>query len=205
MVCGLSALDFLIYYYRMIASLSGTVLRSSHDSIVVDVQGVGYRVFVTPEENRRHAEGHPVFLHTYLAVRENAMDLYGFSELRDLQAFELLLTVSGIGPKSALSVLSLVSTDTLRSAVMSGDAGYLTKVSGVGKKTAEKIVLELKDKGMLLSGDAPHTVAQGDEEALEALRAMGYTLQEARDALKRVSKETVGSSARLKEALQQLG
>ncbi len=205
MVCGLSALDFLIYYYRMIASLSGTVSRSSHDSIVVDVQGVGYRVFVTSEENGRHTGGHPVFLHTYLAVRENAMDLYGFSELRDLQAFELLLTVSGIGPKSALSVLSLVSTDTLRAAVTQGDAGYLTKVSGIGKKTAEKIVLELKDKAALLGESTGTTIKNGDEEALEALRAMGYTLQEARDALKQVSKDTVGSSARLKEALQQLG
>lgn len=189
----------------MIASLSGTVIRTSPDSLVVDVHGVGYRVFATSEEVARHEIDTTVFLHTYLAVRENALDLYGFSELSDMRAFELLLTVSGIGPKSALSVLSLVPTETLCSAVAQGDAGYLTKVSGIGKKTAEKIVLELKDKIAVLGSVGQSISAHGDEEALEALRAMGYTLNEARDALKRVSRSTEGGSARLREALKQLG
>lgn len=189
----------------MIASISGTIARTTHDSIVVDVHGVGYRVFVTSDEQLRHTIGDSTFFHTYLAVRENALDLYGFSELPDLRAFELLLTVSGIGPKSALSVLSLVPTETLRAAVVQGDAGYLTKVSGIGKKTAEKIILELKDKAALLGEPSDTSVGKGEEEALEALRTMGYTLNEAREALKLVPHSVEGSSARLREALKQLG
>ena len=141
---------------------------------------------------------------THLAVRENILDLYGFSSEEELRLFELLLTVSGIGPKSGLAVLDIATVETLRTAIAGGNASYLTKVSGIGKKTAEKIVLELQDKvGAIVEGSA--ATLHGDSEALEAMRALGYSQAEARDALRKVSSEIEGSSDRLREALRILG
>jgi Holliday junction DNA helicase RuvA len=115
---------------------------------------------------------------------------------------ELLLTISGVGPKSALNILSLASADIIKSAVKEQNPAYLSKTSGIGKKTAEKVVYELKDKIHAL-GEAAPTIS-GDEDALEALTSMGYTLAEAREALKRVPSSVTGSNARLKEALKKL-
>lgn len=187
----------------MIRYLEGTVLSAGADHAILVVGGVGYKVHATPETIARCSEGELAQVHTYLAVRENALDLYGFLTTGELSLFELLLTVSGIGPKSALGVLSLASPEAVRTAIHEGDASYLTKVSGIGKKTAEKIVHELKDKAALLGEVVAR--AGGDDDAIEALHAMGYTLQEARDAMKRVARDVEGGSARLREALKQLG
>jgi Holliday junction DNA helicase RuvA len=119
-------------------------------------------------------------------------------------SFELLLSVSGIGPKSALGILDIASSETLRSAIASGNAAYLTSVSGIGKKTAEKIVLELKDK-IIASGSAGPAMPKGDMEALEAMRALGYSADEGRTALREVPPEVEGTSERLREALRLLG
>jgi Holliday junction DNA helicase RuvA len=135
-------------------------------------------------------------------VREDALDLYGFLHENERKMFGLLLTVSGIGPKSAMSILSLAGIDTLASAISSGKASYLTSVSGIGKKTAEKVVLELKDK---MEGLGARPVSGSDEGALEALRAMGYSVKEAREALQQVPDGVEGESARLREALRALG
>ena len=142
-----------------------------------------------------------VWIHT--VVREDALDLYGFPDENDLALFELLLTVSGIGPRSALGVLDIASAETLRAAIATGNATYLTSGAGVGKKTAEKIVLELKDK--LSAGEAATAMPKGDLEALEAMRSLGYSADEARKALRLVDAEVEGSSERLREALRILG
>lgn len=188
----------------MIGHLTGTVSRRGDKGVVLDVNGVGYRVWVTLEKLKQLKAGAKATLYTHLAVRENALDLYGFGEPRELEFFELLLSVSGIGPKSALGILSLAPPETLEKAILAADAAYLTKVSGVGKKSAEKIVLELKDKlgGLARGGGAE---LQTEAETVEALQALGYTLAEARAALKNVPASVGDAGERIKLALRQLG
>ncbi|MCR4330264.1 MAG: Holliday junction branch migration protein RuvA, partial [Patescibacteria group bacterium] len=147
---------------------------------------------------------HTVSLWTHLAVRETSLDLYGFLEQPELEFFEMLITISGIGPKSALGILSVAPIDTIKHAIASGDTSYLTKVSGIGKKNAEKIVVELRDKlggAHALDG----TMLKEDADVVAVLQSIGYSVKEARDALKGISKDTVGTSEKIKEALKQLG
>lgn len=173
------------YYTGMIGHLKGTVLAQDLKSIILDVSGVGYKVF-TNTTTLPTGKAQNLELWTYLAVRENALDLYGFVKQEELHFFELLMTVSGIGPKSAMGILGVATIQNLRHAITSGDVSHLTKVSGIGKKNAEKIVLELKDKLEGLSVDLSHSVS-GDVDALEALKSLGYGEREAREALKKVS------------------
>jgi Holliday junction DNA helicase RuvA len=187
----------------MIGALRGTVMKLRENHLVLEVGGVGYKVAVLKELLKRTKEGASLSLATHLAVREDLLDLYGFVHEEELALFEQLLTVSGIGPKSALAVLDIASVETLSSAIASGNASYLTNVSGIGKKTAEKIVLELKDKVTAKQGAGSMPV--GDQEALEAMRSLGYSASEARDALRKVPASVEGGSARLKEALRVLG
>lgn len=187
----------------MIGHLTGTTLAAGERFLLLDVQGVGYKVAATPETIRRARKEGRVSLFTHLAVRENALDLYGFFDGEELGLFEMLIEVSGIGPRTALQVLSLAGVETLRKAISSEDVSYLTKVSGIGQKTAKKIVLELKEKmGAAHPESAGHLKEESD--AVEALRSLGYSLEEAREALKKV-KEATGTSARVKEALRILG
>lgn len=185
----------------MIGYLEGEVKTIGLGSCVVLIGGIGYKVFTTKDSLLRQVTGSRVNFWTHHVVREDVEDLYGFSSEAELKLFELLLTVSGIGPKSALSVLDTVSIETLRSAISQNRAEYLTKVSGIGKKTAEKIVLELKDK----VGIGEESTLKGDEEALEALRALGYSSAEARDTLRKVPSQFSNSNDRLREALKLLG
>lgn len=190
----------------MIGHLKGTLLETEDRSIILSVQGVGYRIFCLPETLLRlsRKEGECLSFWTYLAVRENALDLYGFEDKQEKNFFELLLTVSGIGPRSALSVLSVSSVVSLSSAVRSGDITYLTKVSGIGRKTAEKIVIELKDKlGLGYAGE--QSELEDESLVIEALKSLGYAQGDIREALKGVSDEVVGTSNRIKAALKYLG
>ena len=188
----------------MIGYLEGVVKTVRAGHCILGVGGVGYKVAATKQTLATLAGGSDASLWTHLAVKENALDMYGFSSEEELKFFELLLSVSGIGPKSALAILDIASVETLRSAISHGKAEYLTKVSGIGRKTAEKIVLELKDKvGAALEGT--RAALQGDEEALEAMRALGYSAQEARDALRKVPSAVERSKDRLREALKILG
>jgi len=193
----------------MISSLSGKVAELGGSFAVIDVGGVGYKAFMSQDVLRRLKIGADTLLHTYLAVREDAMDLYGFLDKKDKNAFELLITISGIGPKSALNILSLVSADTLYGAIRTGSTAHLVKVSGIGKKTAEKIVLELKDKlgsiGGESVGEAMSEEMTSDLEAIEALKALGYEADESREALKKIGQEVSGVSAKVKAALRVLG
>jgi len=190
--------------YSMIGHLAGTVSAVRPGYAIISAGSVGYKVFATRELLLTLKQDAEASVWTHLAVRESILDLYGFSGEEELRLFELLLTVSGIGPKSALAILDIASVETLRSAISAGNASYLTKVSGIGKKTAEKIVLELRDKVGASQGGSEASL-RGDEEALEAMRALGYSQGEARDALRKVPQEIERSNERLREALRILG
>ncbi len=189
----------------MIAKLTGTLDSRTTRFAVLDVGGVGYKVFVSEETLKTlpTIAGAALSLWTHLAVRENALDLYGFAAREELEFFELLLGVSGIGPKSALAILSLAPPETLARAIGASDSSYLTRVSGIGKKSAEKIIIELRDKIGTLELGGESLAEEG--EAIEALQALGYTLREARAALKRVGAETAGTGDKVKAALKLLG
>ncbi len=192
----------------MIARLRGAVIDVRADSVILDVAGVGYKVRAgAPVLAQAHERrGEELSVYTYLAVREDALELYGFETSEELSLFELLIGVSGIGPKSALSIMNLGDTEGLRSAIANGDIAYLTRVSGIGRKTAEKIVLELREKagGMESSADGG-SVTGADADVIDALTSLGYTLRQAREALKSVPKEITGTSDKLREALRILG
>lgn len=188
----------------MIGHIEGTVRALRPGFCVVGANGVGYKIAATKETLAHLREGQETSLWTHLTVREDVLDLYGFSAESELRFFELLVTVPGVGPKSALAILNVASAETLRSAIAAGNDSYLTNVSGIGKKTAQKILLELREK----VGKAAEAVAgqlESDEEALAAMRALGYSLQEGRDALKKVPSSIEGSRERLREALKILG
>lgn len=187
----------------MIASLSGTVRHKDLNSLTVDVAGVGYKVFVLTDTSREAELSSPIFLWIHTAVRENALDLFGFGDREGLEIFELLITISGIGPKTALGIMNIATPTMLRQAVANEDTTYLTKVSGIGKKTAEKIVLELRGKLVAEKGDK-RADFRTEGDALEALVSLGYSERDARDALKHVPKEAVSTEARVKAALKLL-
>lgn len=187
----------------MIASLSGTIRHKDTTSLVIDVGGVGYRVAVPADVSLATSLSQPVFLWTHLAVRETSLDLFGFLERETLEIFELLITISGIGPKTALGILNVASPATLRQAVGSGDTSYLTRVSGIGKKNAEKIVMELKDK-LIVTDEEKSMDTRTEGDAMEALLSLGYSERDARDALKKVDKTVKGASDRVKQALKVL-
>ncbi|MEK7069136.1 MAG: Holliday junction branch migration protein RuvA [Patescibacteria group bacterium] len=188
----------------MIGHIKGEVLSVHAGIAIVSAGGLGYKISTTRDTIARLKIGHEVSLWTHLAVRETALDLYGFEREDDLHFFELLLIVPGIGPKSALAILDLADVDTLKNAISTGNAEYLTKVSGVGKKTANKLVLELREKVGAGSERGMRAISL-DEEAQEAMHALGYTPAESRDALRKVPASIEGSSARLREALRMIG
>lgn len=171
--------------------------------LLVDVSGVSYKVFVTADTALDVVEGESVFLWTYLSVKENALDLFGFSDKETLDIFELLIGISGIGPKTALGILGVATPSMLRQAVATEDTSYLTKVSGIGKKNAEKIVLELRDKLDVTTVDMGANM-RGESDVAEALLSLGYSDREVRDVVKKISKDITGASARVREALKLL-
>lgn len=188
----------------MIAKLKGKIEYLRDNYAVVDVGGVGYKVFVSAFTMGKIASEKEVsfFIHTY--VREDILTLYGFPTLAELEMFELLLSVSGIGPKAAMGILSIADPKTIRTAIINEDPAILTKVSGVGKRTAERVIVELKNKvADLTVGEKEEAIA--DNDALEALASMGYSVTEAREALKHVSKDVKDVGERVKMALKNLG
>ena len=196
----------------MIASVRGSVLRAGLDSVVVDVGGVGMLVHTTPRTAAGLRTGQPASLATSLVVREESLTLYGFADEDERSLFETVQTVSGVGPRLALAMLAVHSPDAVRAAVTAGDLVALTKVPGIGRKGAERIVLELRDKIGVPSepvsvGDRPATAAwQG--QVREALVGLGWTVRQADDAVEAVTPmESDGAtvSALLKAALQELG
>lgn len=190
----------------MISHLKGILETRAEKYVIMDIGGVGFKVFVSAAtlENLPVA-GQSAALHTHLNVREEALDLYGFLTQEELKFFELLLTISGVGPKVALGVLSIASVKTLVSAVAKGEVEFLTKVSGIGTKIAQKIILELKDKIVKLGFEAGEAATLEDYEVIDALIGLGYTPNQARRAVRDLPKNTKGVEKRIKEALKTLG
>ena len=182
----------------MIGSIRGKVILKTDKFLVVETGGVGYKINATPETISQTKD--EAFLWTYTHVREDAIDLYGFRDRDNLGFFEMLLGVPSIGPRSALAILGIATLETLRKAISTGDTNYLTKVSGIGRKTAEKIVVELRDK----IGDEKGISLEGELDVLEALRSLGYSREEARAALKKV-KNAGDTNSKIREALKILG
>lgn len=190
----------------MISSISGKIQEVGGNFVVINIGNLGYKVYVAADLLRELTVGKEAHLSTHLAVREDALDLYGFASLKEKNIFELLITISGIGPKSALNILSSVSPDTLISAIRSGSTAHLTKISGIGRKTAEKIVLELKDKVSTIHG-GDSTSSGGlasDLDAIEALTSLGYNVDESREALKKISPKITDVGAKVTAALKLL-
>ena len=189
----------------MITRLEGTLLEINPGEAVISVNGVGYQVRMTSDTlvELKKQLNQEVIVRTHLSVREDSHDLYGFVEKDELEFFELLITIPGIGPKSALAILSAANPETIRQAVALDDPEYLTKASGIGRKTAEKIVRELEGKVGAIAKGSERPYHDGD--AVEGLTALGYSEREAREALKKIPVEIVGVSKRITEALRLLG
>ena len=188
----------------MIAHVSGIVAEKFAGSIIVDVAGIGYEIAVPLGDYESVTLGEEVKFYTYHHVREQAEELFGFSSLAAKKLFELLITVQGVGPKAGLAILSLGTAEQVRNAIANSDAVYVTKASGVGKKTAERVVVDLADKVGLpthYEKAAVQTELNTNDEALEALMALGYTLADATRALENVD-PTSPTSQRVREALK---
>ena len=189
----------------MIGSISGHIKLKTDKFLIVEAAGVGYKVSVSPDVlSKAGKTGDEIALWIHTHVREDILDLYGFKDREEQEFFEMLINVSGIGPKGALSILGIASLATLRKAISTGDTAYLTKISGIGRKTAEKIVIELRDKIASDASGKGGTSLQRELDALEALKSLGYSQNEAREALKKVSPE-VNTNAKIREALKILG
>ena len=202
----------------MISYIRGTLAEKNEDSAVVEAHGVGYQIFVpVPVLSELPPLGESVKIYTYFSVREDGMSLFGFLSRQDLAMFKQLIGVNGIGPKSALGILSALRPDVLRMAVASGDAKTISRAPGVGPKTAQRIILDLKDKirpedvlagGLEESLAVPEEISgvgQAGKEAVEALTALGYSAAEAAGAVKKVKiTEEMTAEDVLKVALRHL-
>jgi Holliday junction DNA helicase RuvA len=191
----------------MIAALEGTVSEMLLDTIIIDVNGVGYGVYVTNEDYGVLKSGAKVRLCIYEHVREQSHDLFGFTRRETQSLFEMLLNVNGVGPKMALNLLSVGSVEAVSQAISEGDVAFIQRANGVGKRVAERVVIELKDKvgsgnldldasGLLKAAHLSHS-----DEAIEALQALGYSALDAAHALKGIDPE-LPSEERIKMALK---
>lgn len=200
-----------MYYY-----ISGTLALLSLSTAVIDAGGVGYRLTVSSNTFSALAgkEGSPAKLFTYFSVREDAMELFGFADEEEKTAFELLISVSGVGPKAAMAILSVMTPSRLSGAVMSGDAKSIAKANGVGAKTAARVVLELKDKigkaigsapagDGSLTADIPDTGNSAVADAQAALMVLGYSRAEANYALARLD-SGLDTETLIREGLKRL-
>jgi len=190
----------------MIAHVSGVIVEKFGSSVIVDVHGIGYEVqLASGDFDNSEVESSAKF-YTYHHVREQSQELFGFSSLIAKKLFELLITVQGVGPKAALAILSLGNTESVRNAIANGDSVFITRASGIGKKTAERVVVDLSDKvGHAVRSDVDDMgrsgYIPGNDEALEALMALGYNLSDATKALEGVSTE-LSTSERVTQALR---
>ena len=184
----------------MIAHLRGLLLSKSPNAVIIDCNGVGYELAISVSTfTELGAEGSTVKLHVHTHVREDALALFGFAELTEKRLFEKLLTISGIGPKLAITVLSGISAERLVGAIRAGDHATLTKIPGIGKKTAERVVLELKDKLDDMVGSVPETGAKPSlgavaDDVLSALVNLGYPRPVAQKAVETAAKDTAVAS-----------
>ena len=197
-------------YYKiivMISYLEGKLISKNDKYATVLVGGIGYKIFMSAEALKKIQQSdEDVKIFTYLNVREDALDLYGFLTEQEKELFEMLIMVSGVGPKSALAILALGDPAALAGAISREDIKFLTEVAGIGIKTAKKISVELKDKVAGLSFElGEDAYASSDAEAIEVLTTLGWSNKEAREALQRVPREITSAEQRVKEAMKLLG
>jgi Holliday junction DNA helicase RuvA len=180
--------------------IEGKIIDRNFNDLVVNSGGVGYRIFCTPNTINHFSIGKTVSLWLYTSVRENAIDIYGFLNKEELNFFELLLTINGIGPKSAITIMGTASIETIHDGLQSGDSVYLSKITGIGKKTAEKIMIGLKDKIGILENNQTESAGSF---AIDALTALGYSEKDARQAVQKI-KDKENTENIVKEALKNL-
>ncbi len=189
----------------MIAHISGKIAEKFNGSIIVDVSGVGYEVIVPQYEYDKAILDNSIKLYTYHHIREQSQELFGFSSLAAKKIFELLITVQGIGPKAGIAIMSLGEYEQVRNAIANEDSKYIQKANGVGKKSAERVIVDLKDKvGLATSYNTEEEKVDGNisgDEALEALVALGFNLKDAILSLKDIP-EDLSVSERVKIALK---
>ena len=189
----------------MIATLSGKISEKVGDLVIINCGGVGYGVAVTFEDFGALNSGEETKLYIYEHIRENTHDLFGFRSQLTKQLFEQLLSVNGVGPKMALAIMSLANANQVRRAIAGGDTKFISQASGVGKRVAERVVVDLKDKVGLASDenatDFLTTAANPNDEALQALVALGYSVNDAAEALKKID-DNLPVEDRIKAALK---
>lgn len=191
----------------MISYLKGKIKIKGNGFVILEISNIGYKVFVASLLYADLTIGQEIEFYTHQYVREDALNLFGFRLMEELELFELLLSVSGIGPKSALGIMSIATAADIKESIVRGDPALLTKVSGVGRKTADRVVLELREKinklnfkdGKLSGGPL------GSSDEIDALMALGYSLSQAREALNGVDAKTKDSGERIRQALKRLG
>jgi Holliday junction DNA helicase RuvA len=183
----------------MIAFIKGKLIAKGENYIVLENSGIGYRIFTTPKVFEMPLKSE-LELHTYMQVREDAQALFGFLSPADLQFFELLITVSGVGPKVALSILSADNTDLVKQAIAAQDAAVFTRIGGVGKKTAEKIIVELKEKIVVIQ-DNGMSFAKGGDDIIIALENLGYSGREIKEVILKLD-HSLSTEEKLRQALK---
>ena len=188
----------------MIATISGIISKVGENFLVIDVGGVGVRVSAPGSVlESSGGTGRKIGLHTHLVVRETELALYGFPSEEELELFELLLAVNGVGPKVGMSILSTLSPEILKGAVVREETAVLQRVPGIGKKTAERIMFQLRDK-MDMTAEAAATVLMSDEDQdlIDFLTSLGFSIVESQTALQNIPQDVVGIDARVQAALQ---
>lgn len=188
----------------MIAHIYGKIVEKFNKSVIVDVHGIGYEVNLVSSDFDRFNLDSEVKLYTYHHIREQSQELFGFSSLATKKIFELLITVQGVGPKAAMAILGVAEPELVRNAIANSDTVLIAKASGVGKKTAERVIVDLKDKvGLALPYEktSQTSLVPESDEALEALMALGYSLNDAMKALESIP-TSISTSERVKMALK---
>ncbi len=191
----------------MISYLKGKIKNKGNGFIILEINNIGYQVFVNPVMYADLDIGAEVEFYIHQHVKEDILDLYGFKSMEELELFELLLSISGIGPKSALGVLTIAKVQDVKDSIAQGDSSLLTKVSGIGKKTAERVVLELKEKVGSLANGAKGTsinISGQASDEIDALMALGYSATQAREALQKIDKNITDSGERIRQALKNI-
>ena len=187
----------------MIASISGKVIQLTKETVIIDINGIGIEVFVPKPLLGETETGNLLYLHTYMLVREDNISLYGFSSLEEKQLFLQFLAVGGIGPKLSLAILSSLSIDNIRAAILSEKPDYFSRVPGIGKKTAQKIIIQMQGKLPDSDGLSIRSITDADDAVVDALISLGYSVVEAQTALQSLPKETPDDvESKLRVALQ---
>lgn len=190
----------------MIASIRGKVILKDGNNLIVETNGIGYKVLVSEKVWSKSKIDDEIFLFIFSHIREDAFDLFGFSDTADLKLFENLIGVNGIGPKTAMSIFSFSGREEIINAVLKGDVGFFTRVPRLGKKNAQKLIIELKSKFKDTNSlDLTTEDSEANAEVYEALKTFGFSNREIGDAIKNIDSDSVSTDEKIKLALKYLG